>query len=362
MPSDNDSHFSRSARRSVGAALAAATLFGASTPVAKLLLGAVSPLLLAGLLYAGSFIGLSIYCAGSSLGKVKRRINREAGLKRGDIPYLLGTILCGGIAAPLLLIDGLLYTTGTAASLLLNLEGVATTLIAALVFREHVGGRIWAAAVLMLFAGAMLAYTRPAGGWSLNTGSVLVMLSSVMWAVDNNITTRLSHRDPLVIARYKGFAAAVTNLSIALLLGAALPAAPSVAGALALGVFGYGASLVFFIYSLRDLGAARTSTYFGAAPFIGVAASLVILHERLTLRIAGAALIMAAGLRLIMREYHEHVHTHDPFRHEHSHFHDDHHDHGHDGGAEEPHSHEHEHARLTHSHPHAPDIHHFHRH
>lgn len=344
------------------AALIAAAFFGASTPIAKLLLGSLPPVVLTGLLYAGSFIGLSLYYAVFRLYSAEKPFQKEAGLKKGDMFYLAGTILCGGIAAPLLLINGLLYTSGSVASLLLNLEGVGTTLIAALVFREHVGRRIWAAAILMLVAGAALAYTRPTGGWSFNTGSLFVILSSLMWAVDNNITTRLSHRDPLVIARYKGFAAGVVNLSIAFALGHRLPAAPSLAGALALGVFGYGASLVFFIYSLRNLGAARTSAYFGAAPFIGVVVALILLHEPLTSQIIGAALFMTAGLWLILREYHEHEHAHDPFRHEHSHFHDEHHAHPHDGEADEPHCHEHEHAALTHAHAHAPDIHHFHRH
>jgi len=344
------------------AALIAAVFFGASTPLAKLLLGEVTPVVLAGLLYAGSFIGLSLYYAVSRLYSAEKPFQKEAGLKKGDLFYLAGTILCGGIAAPLLLINGLLYTSGSAASLLLNLEGIATTLIASLVFREHVGRRIWAAAILMLVAGAALTYTRPTDGWSFNTGSLLVILSSVMWAVDNNITTRLSHSDPLVIARYKGFAAGVTNLLIAFVLGARLPAVLPIAGALTLGVFGYGASLVFFIYSLRNLGAARTSGYFGAAPFIGVVVSLMLLHEPLTLQIIGAALFMTAGLWLILREYHEHEHSHDPLCHEHSHFHDEHHGHPHDKESDDPHCHEHEHAALTHAHAHAPDIHHFHRH
>ncbi|HXI10067.1 MAG TPA: EamA family transporter [Thermodesulfobacteriota bacterium] len=350
-----------SRKRGLAAALGAAFFFGISAPFSKLLLGSVPPLMLAGLLYLGSFAGLtavSAVRAASGTGQ-----SREAPVGGRDYLYLAGSILAGGVAAPLFLLYGLTSTEASAASLLLNIEGVLTVLLATLIFREHAGPRVWAAAAVMLAAGSILVYARAeGGGLPVNAGSLLVLASSLMWALDNNLTRELSHRDPYVISRFKGLAAGSANLVLAFATGSAVPPVSSVAGSLALGSLSYGASLVLFIYALRNLGAARTSTYFGAAPFIGVAASVALLGEALSLRILAASALMLAGLWLILREYHDHEHTHAPLCHDHAHIHDEHHCHGHDGEFSEPHSHMHTHDGLTHTHAHSPDLHHFHRH
>jgi len=349
-----------SRKRGLAAALGAAFFFGISAPFSKLLLGSVSPLMLAGLLYLGSFAGLNIISAVRSTSEKTRA--SEAALRGHDYLYLAGSILAGGVAAPLFLLYGLGSTGASAASLLLNIEGVLTVLLATLVFREHAGGRIWAAAAVMLIAGSLLVYTRGSSGVTVNTGALLVLASALMWAIDNNLTRELSHRDPYLIARLKGFAAGAVNLAIAFGAGAVLPPVASLAGSIVLGALSYGASLVLFIYALRNLGASRTSTFFGAAPFIGVAASVVLLGEPLTLQVLAASALMLAGLWLILKEYHDHEHTHAPLCHDHAHTHDEHHCHSHDTMVTEPHSHAHTHDELTHSHAHSPDLHHFHKH
>lgn len=355
---NHEHHISK--RRGVAAALGAAFFFGASTPFSKLLLGSVSPLMLAGLLYLGSFTGLSVISVLRAASGEKP--SGEASLRGRDYLYLAGSILCGGVAAPLFLLYGLSSTEASAASLLLNIEGVLTVLLATLIFREHVGKRIWAAAAVMLAAGSALTYMPDSGGWSVRSGSLLILISALMWALDNNLTRELSHRDPYVISRYKGLAAGVTNLAVAFAAGSALPSPVPLSGSLVLGALSYGASLVLFIHALRNLGTSRTSTYFGAAPFIGVVISIILLDERITPRIIAASALMLLGLWLILKEYHEHAHTHDPLCHDHRHDHDEHHCHGHEGDFTGPHSHMHEHDALTHSHAHVPDLHHFHRH
>jgi len=349
-----------SKRRGLAAALGAAFFFGISAPFSKLLLGSVSPLMLAGLLYLGSFAGLTLVSAlRAASGKGS---SREAPLMGRDYLYLAGSILAGGVAAPLFLLYGLGSTEASVASLLLNVEGVLTVLLATLIFSEHVGVRIWASAGVMLLAGSILAYSPGSGDLTVRPGALLVLASALMWALDNNLTRELSHGDPYLISRFKGLAAGVTNLAIAFGAGNSLPPLPSFAGSLVLGSLSYGASLVLFIYALRNLGASRTSTYFGAAPFIGVAVSITLLSEPLTLTILAGSALMLAGLWLILREYHAHEHTHAPLCHDHAHTHDEHHCHGHDGEFTEPHSHMHTHEGLTHSHAHVPDLHHFHRH
>ena len=339
-------------------ALAAAALFGASTPLAKLLLAGITPALLAGLLYLGSGAGLALV-------QVVRRYGGapvEAPLQVGDLPWLAGAILCGGIAAPLLLLWGLAGASAAGVSLLLNLEGMLTALIAALVFREAIGARIWFAAWLMLAAGLVLGYA-PQAEFGLSLRTLAVVAACALWALDNNLTRRIAAADPVNIAMIKGLAAGSVNVVAALALGARFPQALPLAGALVLGWLGYGVSLALYILALRHLGSARAAAHFSTAPFIGAALAIALLGEPLTAGFATAFLLMLAATWLALTERHGHAHAHEPLAHEHLHTHDAHHQHAHRGDeGPEPHAHPHRHAPLAHSHAHLPDLHHRHPH
>lgn len=339
-------------------ALAAAALFGASTPLAKLLQADIAPALLAGLLYLGSGAGLALV-------KLALRLGRHAAeppLQAGDIPWLVGAVASGGIAAPLLLMWGLAGATASGVSLLLNLEGILTALFAALVFKEAVAGRIWLAACLMLGAGLLLGYD-PRAGFGLSLRTLAVIAACALWALDNNLTRRISAADPVNIAMIKGLAAGSVNIAAALAYGASVPAALPLAGALALGWLGYGISLTLYIVALRHLGSARAASHFSTAPFIGAALSISLLGEPVTAGFAAAFLLMIAATWLVLTEQHGHAHMHEPLRHEHLHTHDAHHQHAHRGDeGPEPHSHPHRHEPLAHSHLHLPDLHHRHPH
>lgn len=340
-------------------AIGSASLFGASTPLAKALLGAgVSPWLLAGLLYLGSGVGLAAIWSGRAL---LGRENHEAPLSGRDWRWMALVVLAGGIIGPLLLMLGLTTTSAASASLLLNLEALATMGIAWAVFHENVDRRLLIGAFAIL-AGAVLLSWKGRGGFGL--GTLAITGACIAWGIDNNLTLKISGSDPLQIAMVKGLAAGATNLVAGLAMGALMPSVRIVAEAGAVGLFGYGVSLVLFVLGLRYLGTARTGAYFSTAPFIGALLALIMFGEQVTLRLAVAAVLMAIGLWLHLVERHEHTHVHDPLRHAHAHVHDEHHhhDHGPNDPAGEPHVHEHVHARLTHSHPHYPDLHHRHEH
>lgn len=346
------------ARRSaIGLALAAAALFGLSAPFAKLLLRGATPQLLAGLLYLGSGAGLAIVWA------TRRGRAREPLLTKAHLPWLVGGIAAGGLAAPLLLMYGLSRTPASSASLLLNMEGVLTALIAWIVFRENVDRRVAAGMLAIVAGGVVLSWNGRA-----ELGSVLGPLAiggaCLGWAIDNNLTQKISSGDPVQIAMLKGLSAGAVNTALAFALGATLPAVPRVAGALVLGFFSYGVSLVLYVLALRHLGTARTGAYFSSAPFVGAAASLVVFRESPTLGLLIGAALMAVGVWLHVSERHEHWHVHEPLEHEHLHVHDEHHQHRHAPGDPpgEPHSHVHVHEPLAHSHPHYPDLHHRHGH
>lgn len=336
--------------------MASAVLFGLSAPLAKLVLAEVSPLMLAGLLYLGAGVGLFLF-------RALRPQSTEARLAPSDAPWLAGAIVCGGVLGPALLMFGLARSEAGTASLLLTLEGVATALIAFAVFREHIGWRNGFGFLLIVLGGAALAWR---GGFSAPDplGPLLVAAACLAWGVDNNLTRKIANADPVAVAMWKGLIAGGVNFSLALLIGDRLPALTPSASALVVGALGYGASLVLFILALRTLGVARTGAYFGAAPFIGAAASLLLLDEPVNALFVVSALLIAAGVVIHLTETHAHKHEHEPMEHAHMHVHDEHHRHEH-GEADppgEPHAHWHAHARLVHAHPHTPDDHHRHRH
>jgi drug/metabolite transporter (DMT)-like permease len=346
--------------QAIGSALISAALFGASTPLAKLLLGEVKPLLLAAILYLGSGIGLLAWLA---LRRLIGRAPQGASLAGSDYLWLTGAIVAGGVIAPVLLVFGLVRTDGSAASLLLNLEGVLTAVIAWVAFRENVDRRVLLGMVAIVAGGVLLSWQEipRAGGF---TGPLLIAAACIAWAIDNNLTRRVSGGDAATIACLKGLIAGSVNMALAFELGVALPPVSVLAAAGFVGFLGYGVSLVLFIVGLRHLGTARTGAYFSVAPFFGAALALVLLGEQTTLYFWIAAALMGIGVWLHVAERHEHEHEHEPMEHSHAHVHDAHHQHEHEPGwdGKEPHTHHHRHVRLLHGHPHYPDLHHRHDH
>jgi drug/metabolite transporter (DMT)-like permease len=341
-------------RRAIAYGSLSALLFGASTPFAKLLVGTVPPLALAGLLYLGSGIGLAAWF-------LVRRTSLN--LPARDLPWLGAAILAGGIVGPALLMHGLARTDGASASLLLNLEVVFTAVMAWVVFRENVDQRVFMGVLAIVAGGVVLSWEQMPHARSV-TGPLLIAAACLAWALDNNLTRRVSGGDAVAIAALKGLLAGGANLGLALALGAHLPAPGAIALAGIVGLVGYGISLVLFIMALRDLGTARAGAYFSVAPFYGAALALPLLGERPGPAFWAAAALMGIGVWLHLTERHEHEHVHEPTTHAHEHSHDLHHRHEHDAAwdGREPHSHVHEHGRLRHRHPHYPDLHHRHRH
>jgi drug/metabolite transporter (DMT)-like permease len=334
-------------------ALLAALFFGASTPISKLFLGDVPPVLMAAFLYLGSGIGISFV-------KLVQRISSnqtEAGIGSPDVKWLTGAIISGGILAPLILMISLKNTPASTASLLLNFEGVSTTLIALFFFRESISGRALGAVLAITLASIFLS-TNLGSGWGISLGASGVLLACVLWGVDNNFTRNISAKDPLTIVAWKGLISGMFSLILGFSLGQKVPAIMTIFSILLLGFLSYGLSTMLFIYSMRGLGAARTSALYGTAPLAGVLFSIVIFKDPITLVFGLAALLMAAGAYLLANEEHAHFHIHMPVVHEHRHRHDDEfHNHG---NGKEIHSHEHAHALTEHEHGHMPDIHHRH--
>jgi len=239
-------------RTGIAIALLSAALFGASTPFAKLLLGAIDPWMMAALLYLGAGFGLGAL----HLGRIALRLPvAEAPLRRADLPWLGLVILTGGIAGPLLLMFGLAATSGATAALLLNLEGLATMGIAWMIFRENVDRRLLLGAAAILAGAVVLSWQ---GGAALDRGALLIAGACLCWGIDNNLTRQLSSADPLQIAMLKGLVAGSVNLILALWLGASLPPVGIIGLAGFVGFLGYGVSLAFFVLALRHLGTART--------------------------------------------------------------------------------------------------------
>lgn len=344
-------------------ALAAALLFGASAPLSKILLGKVEPVILAGLLYLGSGLGAVLL-------RLFRKAYRpavvtEAGLKRNDVPWLIGATVAGGILGPILLLFGLSATPAATASLLLNFESVATAIIAAVVFREAIGRRVWWAVGLVTL-GSMVLSLNITGNWGVSIGAFGVLGACFLWGLDNNFTRNVSGKDPLAIVSIKGLAAGFFSLVLGLILKSPLPDLRIALLALLVGSLCYGLSIALFVMAMRNLGAARTGALFATAPFIGALLSLSLLLERPSVLFLFSLPLMVAGASLLLGEDHTHLHEHPLLAHEHGHSHpDSHHRHPHPGeimSENYTHSHWHMHPPEKHAHGHTPDLHHRHNH
>lgn len=342
-------------------ALVAALLFGASTPLAKLLVGDVAPLLLAGLLYLGSGLGLFLLLGMRWLRQAEPA-SQVARIPRAELPWQLGAILFGGVLGPALLMFGLAQTSSASASLLLNVEGVLTAVIAWWVFKENADRSLVLGMVAIVLGGVLLAWEP--GGLGFSRGGWFILGACLCWAIDNNLTRKVSSNDAMLVAGLKGLLAGISNTALALASGAALPSIGVWGASMLVGFLGYGLSLTLFVVALRTLGTARTGAYFSVAPLFGVLISLLLWPEMPGLLFWAAAALMALGVWLHVRERHEHAHTHEVLEHSHAHRHDAHHQHAHSfaWSGQGAHTHAHRHDALTHKHPHYPDIHHRHAH
>lgn len=340
----------RSLNPGVAAALGAALLFGASTPLAKLLLRDVSPWLLAGLFYLGSGIGLSFF----------RWLKRAepVHLAKGETGWLAGAILAGGVTGPVLLMFGLTGMPASGASLLLNAEGVLTALLAWMVFKENFDRRI-ALGMMAIAAGAVVLSWPREARFTGALPALAILGACLAWAIDNNLTRKVSLADATWVVAMKGMAAGCVNLVLAFSLGDRLPVWPVTAAAMGVGFLAYGVSLALFVVSMRFLGTARTGAYFSVAPFFGAVLALAT-GEPLTPTLAIAGVLMGIGIWLHLTERHEHEHAHEAMEHRHEHIHDEHHQHVHDFPVEPgiKHSHLHRHEPMVHTHAHFPDAHH----
>lgn len=343
----------RPASRGTFIALASAVLFGATTPFVQRLGRDAGPFATAALLYAGAVL-VALF--------TRRR--GEARPKRAHVPRILAMAILGAGVAPVLLAWGLGRTSGTAASLMLNLEAVFTVVLAWVMHREHVGPRVTLAAAALLAGGALLVLdrTHAAGGSTSAVGLAAVGAAALAWSVDNALSKPLSAFDPSSVVAAKGALGAALSLSVSLLVAEAPPPAFAACGLLCVGVLGYGTSLRLYLRAQRELGAGRTASVFASAPFLGALLAFA-LGEPAGLLTAVAAVAMVAGLALHATERHDHEHAHEAVEHEHPHRHDDgHHDHVHDPMPDGEHSHLHRHEAVVHAHPHVPDLHHEHDH
>jgi drug/metabolite transporter (DMT)-like permease len=337
------------------AALGAALLFGAGTPLAKLLLRDISPWLMAALLYLGSGVGLGIY-----------RLAKRSPLIRlapSDWPWLAGAIFMGGVVGPGLQMLGLTHMPASGASLLLNAESVFTALLAWFVFKENFDKRI-ALGMGSILVGLIILSWPGQATFAGVIPALCVLGACLCWGIDNNLTRKVSLSDATWIACLKGVVAGSVNLALALVLGAKWPPFLHVAGSMIVGLFAYGISLVLFVVGLRHLGTARTGAYYSIAPFFGAVLAIILLHDRLSIQLAAAGAFMALGLWLHLTEKHVHSHTHTTVDHEHKHTHDEHHLHNHPYPVAPgtTHTHVHHHEPMTHTHEHYPDAHHQHEH
>lgn len=341
--------------------LVAAVLFGATAPLASSLAASIPTFTMAGLLYLGAAIAVAP--------TVAKNPPASRALLNAWRPIAIAVVV-GGAVGPVLLVAGLARTNAASASLLLNTELAATVVLAALVFREHLGVRVWLSAAIISVAAIALTWNPGAG---VDAGGLLIVAACVAWGIDNGVTATIDQVSPEQVVLLKGLVAGGANLVIGV-LGSGWGSQTTlrqVAFALAIGAVGYGLSITLWVKGARDLGAARGQVIFASAPFVGAAIAWTALGEQATVFQIGAALLAALGVAISIDSAHAHTHRHLAIEHDHEHVHDEHqpdehHDHAHrdDAGSKfrGRHSHPHRHRALVHSHPHMSDLHHRHEH
>jgi drug/metabolite transporter (DMT)-like permease len=335
-------------------ALLAAALFGVSTPLVQRFGVGIGAFSTAALLYAGAAI------AGTLL---RQPVGIEARLRRTDTGRLVAMAAFGAVIGPVALAWGLQHTSGTSASLMLTLEALFTALLAWLLYRETMDGRVWTAMLLLVAGGVVLVLDQGRGGETQLWGLLAVLLATASWGVDNTLSRALAERDPGQVVLAKAVLGAVATTLLAIVFVEPMPTAGNALALLFVGATGYGVSLRFYLLAQRAFGAARTGSVFAFAPFIGAALAIALGDRSASGLMAAGSLLMLAGVVLHLAESHGHAHEHGAIEHEHAHLHDDgHHDHVHEPMPEGGHSHVHRHAPTRHTHPHVPDAHHVHRH
>jgi len=335
-------------------ALLAAILFGASTPFLQRAGEGLGAFTTAALLYGGAAL----------MGALLRQpVEREAALRRADLPRLGWMALFGAGIGPVALAWGLQHTSGTSGSLMLALEAVFTALLARALYREVMDHRVWAAVGLLLAGGIVLVLDRGRSSGTQLLGLLAVLAATAAWGVDNTLSRALAERDPGQVVLGKSLLGATVTAALAWVAQEPLPTWGTALAVVAIGASGYGLSLRLYLLAQRAFGAARTGSVFAFAPFIGAVLAVALGDRSLSWGMAAGGALMLAGVALHLMESHAHEHAHDTLEHEHAHRHDDgHHDHAHPTMPAGEHSHRHRHAPLRHAHPHVPDAHHAHRH
>lgn len=338
-------------------AIAAAVLFGASTPLVQLAGHGINAWMTAALLYSGAAI------AGYFL---RSTTTAEAPLRQRHWPRLMLMALFGAVLGPAALAWGLQHTGAMGASLMLTLEAVFTVLLSIALYREKIGQRV-ALAIAIMSAGAALLVMGQANqtniGSSQALGLLAVMAATLAWGIDNSLSRGLADLDPGHVILGKAALGAGSSFLIALMLGSASVSVSRGLALVAIGAIGYGLSLRFYLLAQRSFGASRTGSLFAAAPFVGAVLAFGLGDRQVSYWLIGATILMILGIVLHLTEEHEHLHYHDALEHEHAHSHDDgHHTHSHSEMPTGMHSHKHQHTAQQHRHPHVPDAHHDHSH
>jgi len=335
-------------------ALGAATLFGISTPLVQHAGVRLGPFSTAALLYAGAAL----------VGAVLRRpIEHEARVRRGDVPRLAWMALFGAAIGPVALAWGLQHTSGTSASLMLALEALFTALFARAFYGESMDRRVWTAMMLLMAGGMALVFERGASGATQLWGLLAVLAATAAWGVDNTLSRALAERDPGQVVLAKAALGVAATITLAVIAHEPMPSAGAAVALLVIGATGYGFSLRLYLLAQRAFGAARTGSVFAFAPFIGALLAIALGERGLGVGTAIGGVLMLIGVSLHLAESHGHEHDHEATEHEHAHTHDDlHHIHVHYPMPVGPHSHRHRHEAMRHAHPHVPDAHHAHRH
>ena len=280
-------------RKAVIFAVLAAALYALSTPFSKVIMNEIPPSFMAGFLYLGAGTGMLITNA--------FRKDEAASVKtfsHSDMPYLIGMVVLD-IIAPIMLMLALTSSPAANISLINNFEIVATSVIALIIFREKISGKLWTGIILITVASIMLSF-EGTESLTFTKYSVFALIACAAWGFENNCTRKLSSGDHIKIVVIKGLGSGIGAIIVAVCAGEQISLSVNILYALLLGFVAYGLSVFFYIKAQKELGAAKTSAYYAVSPFIGALLSLIICVNLPNLFFLISCLIMGIGTIFVM--------------------------------------------------------------
>lgn len=268
-------------------AFLSAFLYDLNVPVSKYSLKTLSTNEILFLLYFGSAIGLFLLM----LFNKKQKFSLKP--EKGESIYIIGVIIFDILAA-LFIVESLKYIDASTVSLISILEISFTIVISHFIFKTKISKNLIIAVILVSIGGFLLSFDSSTE-FKLSIASMLTVFATACWGLENNLTAKVSDKNPLLLVFYKCFAVAIFNLLFILNINI-FELFINNWYLLVIGFFTYGISILYYVYAINYIGISKTSIVFSFSPVFGALISLILFKEKITIYFVISLILMLMGI------------------------------------------------------------------